>query len=615
MSKTHTQEVSAPQWDLSPIYPELNSDEFHADLQDATLLLSEMKELITATQAELPGGAQGPPTKLVADKIAQIVGTYNRIWMLVENLGSYAYCRYSVNTNDHLAVQTLDKVEALEVPLAEVRVTFRNLLDGIPDLTEVLGHDPELARYRFILQEERFLASRQMTSPEEELAADLNRPGGDAWSRLQQSLSSELTAELDGEPKTVNELRGLAYSPDREVRRKAYEAEVAAWHSIRTPMAAALNGVKGFSTILNGRRGWESTLERSAHQSRVSMAALTALIETMQDNLPVFRKYLKAKARLLGVKACAFYDLFGPVGEPGGSWTYEKAHHFIVDQFRGFSPDLGSFAEQAFESQWIDAQMRPGKVGGAYCIDFPKAGQSRILANFDGSYSDVMTLAHELGHAYHTHVMRDLPGMLSDYPMTLAETASIFSETVVFNSALRGAEAASRLNLIEGFLQDATQVIVDILSRYKFESAVMAERAEGEISADRFCELMKQAQMDTYGDGLDPELLHEYMWAVKGHYYRPDLAFYNFPYAFGQLFGLGLYSQYQDEPAGFPERYTTILRMTGSADAVAVTKSAGFDIESKAFWQNGLDIVAGFVGDFEALVNEQAGTQTDGAGS
>ena len=368
------------------------------------------------------------------------------------------------------------------------------------------------------------------------------------------------------------------------------------------PIAAALNGVKGFASILDKRRSYGSNVEHAAQLSRVSLETVEALTGTIESNLPLFRRYLHAKAKLLGVGKCAFFDLFAPVGSTERSFTFEQARQFIVDQFSAFSEELGAFADDACRQNWLDAEPRAGKTGGAYCQSMPLAEESRILLNFDGTFDSLFTMAHELGHGYHGLVMRGIPHLNREYPMTLAETASIFCETIVFNGAVKSAAPTERLGILETYIQGATQVTVDILSRFKFESAVFERRAAGELSAEEFCALMLEAQRTTYGDGLDDELLHPYMWAVKPHYYSPDYSFYNYPYAFGLLFGLGLYSQYGEDPEGFPARYRALLEMTGRATANEVTRQAGFDIEDRTFWQSGIDLIGERIEEFERLV-------------
>jgi oligoendopeptidase F len=593
--------LTAPRWSLESIYP--GGFEGAAFQADADLLVSAIASARNTVSDDAVRA--GDPVGWLRSVLSEI----GLAGDLYENLESFCYSRYSVNTSDEAAIAGLNRVSELAVPLASLSVEFRDALATLePPLATILERHADLAGYRFILEEELFFQRRQLTAPEESLAADLARSGADAWSRLQETVSSELSAPWgDGsETKTVVELRNLAHDPDREVRRRAWEAELAAWKRMETPLAFAINGVKGATHVLNSRRGWESTLERSARQNRLSQPALDALIATMRESLPLFQRYLRLKARALGVPRLAFYDIFAPVGETGGGgtarWTFSEAVEFITDRVREFDPEQASFVSEAVDRRWIDAEPRAGKVGGAYCIDFPRTGESRILANFDGTYDGMSTIAHELGHAWHSAQLRDLPSIRRQYPMTLAETASIFTETLVFFGARAAAGEAEELAITEQFLQGSTQVIVDILSRFIFEKELMERRAAGDVSAKDLCEMITTAQRETYGDALDPEALHPFMWAVKGHYYRAELAFYNFPYAFGQLFGLGLYQASQDEPEGFAGRYRSLLRETGRSDAVAVAATAGFDIESPAFWQSAIAQIGTLVDRFEELV-------------
>ena len=366
--------------------------------------------------------------------------------------------------------------------------------------------------------------------------------------------------------------------------------------------------MKGATVTLNRRRGWSQAISRSLASANMGEKTLAALIGAIEDSLPFWREYLQLKGRLLamdcggGTEApagCAFYDLFAPLPRLGDvadscgaavkmeGWSFADARDYIVERFSGFSQDMGDFARTAFAENWIDAKVRKGKVGGAYCIDFPSKGVSRVLSNFTGSFSDVTTLAHELGHAYHHHCIAGLDYELTHYPMTLAETASIFAENIIMKDVIARCQGFDKLQLLELHLQDSCQVLVDILSRFYFEQSVFDERKEGELSAADFCRLMAQAQEKSYGDGLSPER-HEYMWAVKTHYYSPDLDFYNFPYAFGLLFALGLHAQYQQQGVDFAQVYQKLLRDTGSYSCEEVCRRAGFDIESKEFWAAGI---------------------------
>lgn len=588
-----------PRWSLDSVYPGLQSAQFEGDVERLEAAIDAARTVIRDEVVRTD--AQG--------WLSAALAAVNRMADLFVNLEAYCYTQYSVATSDEAAAAALNRISAYGVPIREIEVLFREALGTIgTHLDTLCASDPELAQYRYYIEEQLFYRSRQLSAAEERLAADLNRAGGEAWSRLQESVSSALSAPWSAdERKTVVQLRALAFDPSRDVRRKAYTLELEAWRSVEIPLSFAINGVKGFTDILNTRRGWPSTLDRSTRQSRLSTAAREALISTMESALPLFRRYLRAKAVALGLPKLAFYDIFAPLAagdeQQAEEWSFGAARDYIVTQFTGFSADLGEFAQTVFDQGWIDAEPRAGKVGGAYCIDFPVARESRILANFNGSFHDVSTLAHELGHAYHSHLMRDLAALQRDYPMTLAETASIFCETLIFNRRLSTLQGEQRTAVLEGFLQESTQVIVDILSRFYFESAVMQRRVNGELSARELCELMIDAQKRTYGDALDERELHPYMWAVKGHYYRPELAFYNYPYAFGQLFGIGLYAQYLETADSFPSRYRDLLRSTGVKSAVDVARSTGFDIEQPAFWQSAVDVIAGYVEEFETLTS------------
>jgi oligoendopeptidase F len=580
-------------WDLSPVYASFDDPAFARDKAGALALALEFAE----TAAKVPTGEAFAPW------LASTLGLMDMTEALVENLGSYCYASFSTDTKDARAQAEINSVEELKPIISKARAAFRESLASRETELRASSEDAAIRPYRYILAEELFESGRQMRSDMEELAADLSRSGADAWGRLQESLSSNASApwnDAEGERMTVVELRGFAYDPDRRKREKAYRKELECWKAVEIPMAAALNGVKGANVSLDARRGWKSALERSARHSRIEGGTLEALISSLEESLPVFRRYLKAKAGLLGIGKLAFFDLFSPLNSSPRRYSWEEMRSIIVSRFSSFDPLMGKFAQNAFEGSWIDAEPRAGKVGGAYCIDFPSIGESRILCNDEGSYYTLSTVAHELGHAYHHECVKDLPHSLKAYPMTLAETASIFAETLVIEGALSEAEGSERVSLIEFFLRDACQVVVDILSRFYFERAVFARRAESEIPPSELCAMMADAQARTYGEALDPGFLHPYMWAAKGHYYYPDTSFYNFPYAFGLLFALGLYSRYREEGGAFAGRYREILRETGRASAEDVAKKAGYPSLTGDFWRQGLAIVEERVSQFES---------------
>ena len=583
-----------PHWDLSSIYPSLESELFIADMKNLETLATQLEKQLS--QVEL----------LDASSLQEILETYQKLFDTASTLYAYTQAIVTVNTNDEFALRKLGDVEKA---LLDVRAKHVKLLSFLAhhqkEIQPLIKKGGDVHDYRYALEELLQEQSHTLSEKEESLAADLNRSGTDAWSRLQEAISSNASTiwdEKKGIEKTVIQLRSLAFDPDRSIRKKAFEKELSIWKQHEIAFASALNGVKGTTITLDGKRGYASPLERSMIDSRIDQTILDALIGTIEQNLEVFRRYLRAKANYLGVPSLAFYDLFAPVGKHTTTYSYAQAQTFIVKEFTRFHPPMGSFAQEAFDRNWIDSEPRSGKVGGAYCTSFPLRQESRILANYDYTFDGLSTIAHELGHAYHDHVTNSLPYLLRQYPMTLAETASIFSQVVIFQGALQDADVDASLSLIESFLQDSTQVCVDILSRYYFEKNLFEKREKGELLAKELSQLMIDAQKASYGDSLDESALHPYMWAVKGHYYRSDLSFYNYPYAFGQLFGLGVYHLAQQEGDSFGSRYDELLRHTGRSSAQDVASTVGIDITKASFWQQGIDLISSYVDQFCNLV-------------
>jgi pepF/M3 family oligoendopeptidase len=327
--------------------------------------------------------------------------------------------------------------------------------------------------------------------------------------------------------------------------------------------------------------------------SRMDKETLDAMMTAIKEYLPNFRSYLKKKAEMLGHKqGLPFYDLFAPIGQVEMTYTYDEARDYVIKNFSSYSSKLGQYAKNAFDKDWIDPDPREGKVSGAFCSNIHSKKESRIMANFNGSFNDVSTLAHELGHGYHGDCLSNVKPSNSDYPMPLAETASIFCETIVTNAALKDATKEEALVITENSVMSANQVIVDIYSRYLFETALLENRKSSSISVDELKTLMTNAQLEAYGDGLDPEYLHPYMWVCKPHYYSAQYNFYNFPYAFGLLFAKGLYAMYLEEGESFLPKYDALLEATGDHDIKDVLAIVGVDSHNPDFFRASLDLIA-----------------------
>ncbi|MCH3918707.1 MAG: M3 family oligoendopeptidase [Spirochaetia bacterium] len=571
-------EAHLPRWDLSPIYPSPESGEFLQAIKTCRSGCDELAELI---------GNEG--------QLEDVIGTYEKLCDTYETLDAYTYAGFSVATASSVWLSAMAKVDELGVVLHTVGVKFRNYLASKKEdiiLKTAIGGSLESYDYVLsVLLEEQ---SHQMPEALEDLAGDLNRSGTDSFARLQEALASSTTIDFDGEDLTVTELRNLAFSPDGTIRSRAFDAEVALLRRNEVAYAAALNGVKGATICLDTRHHY-GNLARSLEQSRIDQSVMDALVGTLEKNLPAFREYLQAKAHRLGKDSLPFYDLFAPVADAHMEFSFDQAKQFIIRQFSAFDDGMGKFANRAFEEHWIDAEPRKGKVGGAYDTQFPDAGVSRIMCNFDGTYNGVSTMAHELGHAFHDSLTLPLDNLRRSYPMTLAETASIFSEYLVLQGALEEADSQQRLALIEHFCQDACQVCVDILCRYYFEQAVFEERKEGDLTPSRFCQIMVDCQKRTYGELA---VYHPYMWAVKGHYYSSERSFYNYPYAFGQLFALGIYAKREELGSRFTATYRKLLSSTGLGDCRSVASMVGCNIADEAFWQSGMDIIIHYIEEF-----------------
>ncbi len=346
--------------------------------------------------------------------------------------------------------------------------------------------------------------------------------------------------------------------------------------------------------MLNRRRGRSDAVHSALERARIDRPVLEAMLASMESALPTFRAYFKSKANRLGKEKLAWWDIYAPINSQKQTFTFQQAQDLIEENFEEFSPDLSEFAKKAFQRKWIDAEQRPGKRGGAFCMDIPTVKESRILSNFDGSLDQVSTIAHELGHAYHNHCAfkAGKTALQRRTPMTLAETASIMCETIVLQAALRTADTPeNKLSALETLLIGQSQVIVDILSRYQFEKDVFERREKSDLSVQEICESMEKAQQATYGESLDWGYLNRYMWAWKPHYYSESLSFYNFPYAFGLLFGLGLYAIYQQDADAFVPKYQRLLASTGETSPEELAVGFGLNIRERDFWDASLKVI------------------------
>ena len=590
-----------PRWNLTNVYPDLDHPEFSQAVERLEQLIEDLKKYLEDHRVD-PG--QSPIDRTPEDLAQVISGFIERVaeaQELRETLRSFLNSFISTDSFNEKAKKQLSLLEPTFVKLDQIEsVKFQGWLGKLGGkIDQVIGLTPTVSEHAFYLKNMVEQSVYMMSPAEEELASELFLSGATAWNKLQGSLTSQLSWPVENETGEVTTLPmtaiiNLRSHPEEAMRRKGYEAELAAWKSIETPLAAAMNGVKGSQITIFNRRGREDAVHKSLDQSRIDRATLEAMLSAIRESLPMFRKYFQAKAKRLGKDLLPWWDLFAPMGKSDRSFNYPEAQNFVLENFAKFSEDLAEYAHTAFTHDWIDVGPRQGKRAGAFCMRVPGVKESRILLNFEGNLDWVFTLAHELGHGFHNHCFFEAGRTVlqTRNPMTLAETASIMCETIVTNAAIKMAkDEDEELLILETALIGDSQVVVDIYSRYLFETEVFKRREKAELSAAEFNEIMEWAQAETYGDALDPDFRQKYMWTWKPHYYYPGLAFYNYPYAFGLLFGTGLYAIYQERGEAFVPEYKALLASTGMGTAAELAARFGIDLRSQRFWEDSLEVI------------------------
>jgi len=568
-------------WNLDPIYTGFDDPAFSADLET----LRQTASAFSAFCAGLSGMD-------AAEGLRRGIAWEETLTEVAMKLASFAQLRQSTNTRDSEAGSRLGQIMQILSTTAGPEAAWKQWAAQLPDLMDLVSCDEALSAYTFFFDNLKRGSAHLLGSLGEEICARLSLSGGSAWSDLQGYLTSTVPVSYNGGTTNLSAIRNLAYDADPAVRKAAYEAELACYDRIRDAVAFALNSIK-LETISDCHlRSYPSPLDRTLEHSHMKRETLDAMLGAMEEYLPKFRQYLRAKGKALGHEnGLPWYDLFAPMGKVSARYTTQDARNLLVELFSGFDTELAQMVQTAFDDAWIDFYPRDGKVGGAFCAGVECIGESRILTNFDGQFGDVVTLAHELGHAFHNQCIKAHRPLNHDYSMPVAETASTFNECVVMAAAIaKTTDREEKLALIESQLQDATQIICDIYSRYLFEAMVFENREQQFMDADALCGLMTKAQELSYGDGLDPEFRHPYMWICKSHYYGPT--FYNFPYAFGGLFARGLYAQYEKEGTDFVPKYKKLLYTTPIATAEDTAAVAGIDLTSKDFWRSALQTIA-----------------------
>lgn len=574
-------------WSLKELYPSFESEEFKIDIDKLTSKINEVNEWANETIKD---------NNDILVKLEEYIKRYSKLTELISKIGAFIQLSISVNTKDTEALRYSDIFEKKLTHMVEASTKIERYISTVDNIDCIIEKSELLKAHEYVLKSIVEQSKYLLSDKEESIIANMKNTGSNAWSKLKDNLISSLMVEIKENdevkeyPLTV--VLNMAEDKSEEVRKKAYEAEISSYKKVEEGVAAALNGIKGEVLTVCDLRGYKSPLEKTLLDSRMDEESLNAMLDAMKESLPVFRKYLRRKAEMLGHKnGLPFYDLYAPVSNADMKFTYDEGAKFVVKNFRTFSDNLGDFAQKAIDNNWIDVEPREGKVGGAFCAGLHFIGESRILLNYGGSFGDVVTMAHELGHGFHGECLKNETILNSDYPMPIAETASTFCETIIKKAAIKEADKDEALAILEAEICDCTQVIVDIYSRFLFEKSVFEARKESALTVEQIKELMLKAQREAYGDGLDSEYLHPYMWAWKPHYYDADYNYYNFPYAFGLLFAKGLYAEYLNKGDSFTSEYERLLSITGKNKIADITKEVGIDIHNKEFWRNSLKTI------------------------
>jgi pepF/M3 family oligoendopeptidase len=582
------------EWSLDILYKSFDDPAFQSDLKSVDTIIEETHALCVAlSNMDEKAG------------VLSIIDLRERSEITIGNLFEYIMLRQTTDTTNPETTSLLGNLTQKLSNISKDDVIFDKYIANAKSLDALIEENEICKGYKFYLTQIRKNCSHLLSDEVEEMIAKMNLTAGGSWASLFDYLTSTVLADYKGEKITLPSVRNLAYSKDTQVRKDAYEAELLCYDKIKDSVAYALNNIKKQVNMLSETRGYASPLAMTLEQSRMSQETLDALWTAVEEYLPKFQAYLKRKSELLGyTNGLPWFELYAEIGKIDKTYTAEEAKDYLISHFTSFSQDMADMMTQAFDESWIDFYPRPGKVGGAFCANLTRQKQSRVLTNFDGSLNSIGTLAHELGHAYHgLHIQNHKP-LNTNYTMPVAETASTFNENVIMSAAIDQALGKEKLALIESQLQDFTQTICDIYSRFIFENAVFSKTKEEFLFPDQLKEIMNDAQIKAYGEGLDPDYRHPYMWACKGHYYSEHLSYYNFPYAFGALFSKGLYAMYRKEGESFVPKYQALLNATTTQNVEDVAKMVGADITKPDFWRDSLQLISDSIDTFMELTNK-----------
>lgn len=571
-------------WKLNDIYDSIHCDDFTSDfskLDELIEVLSSISDKFIAT------------TELSKDLLENFVENYSNYLILFSKLSCYTYLCYISDVKNYDALDMFDRIDIKD---SNVGSWLNNLSCylakfSMSQIQTLCNCSTVLGDKFFFLKEARDKGSHFLSKNEESIIALMRQNGSSSWKRYYTELTSTLKILLPGKEGvedsilSLTQLQDLSFHGNMEIRRSAYAKEVETYASIAPACLKALNSISGESINLCKLRGYSSVLHKVLSRSRMDFQTLNAMSMAIEESMDVFQKYFKKKAELLGHKgALPFYDIYAPMGGKSVDISYPHSRDIIVSCFTSLDKDLGAFAEKVFDEGWIDWEPRDDKGGYGLCIDIFGISQSRIQTNFSGSIKDTVILAHEIGHAYHAHLMRDESILNTEYPTSIAETCSIFCETIITKTLTEILLPEESLCLLEKSISDSAYYLVDFYGRFSFEKKLYEMRAETIPSLDEVNALMLDSMKHVYGDSVDGDTIHPYMWLSKIGYFIPDNEFLNFPYSFGVLLAKGLYTMYEESPESFIHKLHSFLSNSGKMDIHDCLQLLGVDSHSKDFW-------------------------------
>lgn len=582
-------------WNLDNLYPGFDSEKYYNDLIKLDSLIDQYIKLTTNIGKESH-----------KDTLVNLLKTNIELTNLSSLIYSYISLSLATDTTNEVANNQLIAINKKMLQTTLPATLFEKFVVSIDNLDDIILQDQLLKEHEFFLKEIKKNGKFLLSDNEEVLASKLRQSGSSMWQKLFNTLTSTLEVDYRNKTISLSEVRSLAYDANQDVRRDAYFSELESYKKIDRSIAFCLNGIKNEVITMANTRGYNNPLDQTLQQARLDQEVLDALLQSIQEYLPYFHKYLRRKADILGHKnGLPFYDLFAPIGSANKVYSIAETEEFILKHFESFSADLKGVAERAFQNNWIDYLPKLKKRGGAFCMKVHPIKESRILTNFNGSIGDIITIAHELGHAFHNYNIFDQSILNSRYSASIAETASVLCETIVKKAAINEAQSIEeKLAILEQELQDSTQVIVDIYSRFLFESKVFALCENELLNENRLYKLMEEAQIEAYQEGLDHQYLNPGMWINKSHYYSSGLSFYNFPYAFGLLFSKGIYAKYLEIGPSFTNNINNLLANTGKMTISEVADSIGINIKDLQFWRSSLDLIKDDIELFLELTKE-----------